>query len=73
MQRRTTRAAVVIGTLLVLNLSQPTTRAGNGATLKPEQWRIDIGEVRAGEQATATFVLHNPTESAIRIVRAKPS
>jgi copper(I)-binding protein len=41
--------------------------------LRADQARVDLGEVKAGTEAVATFVLHNDGDRDVRILRAKPS
>ena len=38
-----------------------------------ENTTVDLGKVRAGEDAEAVFVFHNDTEKDVQIIRAKPS
>lgn len=38
-----------------------------------ENPRIDLGEVRSGTPAVATFVFHNDGPKDVNIIRAKPS
>ena len=44
-----------------------------GPALTVEQARIDLGEIRAGTDAVATFVFRNSGPTDVRILRAKPS
>ena len=44
-----------------------------GPTFFVENARIDIGEIKAGTEAVATFVFHNEGPTDVRIIRAKPS
>ena len=44
-----------------------------GEALRVEQQRLDVGEVKAGTEVVATFVLHNDGAQEVKIVRAKPS
>jgi hypothetical protein len=41
--------------------------------LRVENPRLDLGEVKAGTTAVATFVFHNDGEKDVNIIRAKPS
>ena len=41
--------------------------------LKPDSASLDLGTVAAGDLAVATFVLKNPSDRVVKIVRAKPS
>jgi copper(I)-binding protein len=41
--------------------------------IRVENGRLDIGDVKAGEEGVATFILHNEGDSEIRVLHAKPS
>lgn len=41
--------------------------------LTVEETRIDLGEIKSGSDAVATFVFHNAGEEDVKIIRAKPS
>lgn len=41
--------------------------------LTVENEKIDLGEVKAGSEAVATFVFHNKGDVDVKILRAKPS
>jgi len=47
--------------------------AQSGPTFSVENPRIDIGEIKAGSEAVATFVFHNKGETDVKIIKAKPS
>jgi len=38
-----------------------------------ENPRIDVGEIKAGSDAVATFVFHNEGPTDVKIIKAKPS
>ena len=38
-----------------------------------ESTTVDVGTIRAGEDAVGTFVFHNETDKDVKIIRAKPS
>ncbi len=38
-----------------------------------EQPKLDLGDIKSGTDAVATFVFHNPGETPVRIIKAKPS
>ncbi|MEX1311883.1 MAG: hypothetical protein AB1Z65_15760 [Candidatus Sulfomarinibacteraceae bacterium] len=42
-------------------------------TFSVEEARIDLGEVKAGTEAVATFTFVNQGTEDVRIIRAKPS
>ena len=41
--------------------------------LTVEEPRIDLGDIRAGSDAVATFVFHNSGPADVKILKAKPS
>lgn len=45
----------------------------DGPTFSVENPRIDVGEVKAGSDAVATFVFRNEGPTDVKIIRAKPS
>ncbi len=61
-------------TMLLAAAATLTTVPGvAGAALRAEHDRLNVGEVKAGAEAVATFVLHNDGARDIKILRAKPS
>lgn len=44
-----------------------------GEALRVDETQLDLGKVKAGTDAVATFVLHNDGDQEVRILRAKPS
>ena len=38
-----------------------------------ENTTVDLGKIRAGEDAVGTFIFHNETDKDVKIIRAKPS
>jgi len=44
-----------------------------GPTFSVETNRIDLGEIKSGSEAVATFVFHNQGPEDVTIIRAKPS
>ncbi len=44
-----------------------------GPTFSVENPKIDIGEIKAGSDAVATFVFHNNGPTDVKIIKAKPS
>lgn len=44
---------------------------------KPSFWvestSVDIGKVKAGDDAVATFIFHNESDQPVKILKAKPS
>lgn len=45
----------------------------NEPTFRVENPRIDLGDIKAGSDAVATFVFHNDGTEDVKILRAKPS
>jgi len=45
----------------------------SGPKFTVENPKIDIGEVKAGSDAVATFVFHNEGTEDVKIIKAKPS
>jgi copper(I)-binding protein len=43
------------------------------ASLWVESSSVDVGKIKAGEDAVATFILHNDSDQPIKILKAKPS
>jgi hypothetical protein len=41
--------------------------------LRVEQSNLDLGTIRAGQEAVGTFVFHNDGTTVVKIIRAKPS
>ena len=44
-----------------------------GAGFRVESDRLDVGQVKSGEDIVAVFVFHNDGPNPVRILRAKPS
>ena len=42
-------------------------------TFLVEQSRIDLGEIKSGTDAAATFTFHNEGTEDVKIIKAKPS
>ncbi len=57
----------------VSGLAQTTPVPPKTTVLKPESATVELGTVPAGEPAVATFVLHNPGDRVVKIIKAKPS
>jgi hypothetical protein len=45
----------------------------SGPTFTVENPRINVGEIKAGSDAVATFVFHNEGPADVKIIKAKPS
>jgi hypothetical protein len=74
------RRAVGIVFLVTMALGvAPLTRGaadgspGAAPKLRAEQASLDLGDVVAGSEVRAHFVLHNDGDRDVRIIRAKPS
>ncbi|HSL18650.1 MAG TPA: hypothetical protein VLB51_12160 [Methylomirabilota bacterium] len=64
---------IVVLTAAVAVVAGGAAGQAGGPFLTVEQARIDLGEIRAGADAVATFVFHNSGPADVRILRAKPS
>jgi hypothetical protein len=42
-------------------------------SFRVEKVNLELGKIKAGEVAEATFVFHNDGDQAVKIIRAKPS
>ena len=38
-----------------------------------ESTSVDVGQVKAGDDAVATFIFHNKSDQPVKILKAKPS
>ncbi len=69
------------GTLLQIALAGVLTTASvigvaadtSTRVIRVENRRLDIGEVKAGEEGVGTFILHNESDRQMRVLHAKPS
>jgi len=43
------------------------------ASFRVEKTNLELGKIKAGEVAEATFVFHNDGKEPVKIIRAKPS
>lgn len=59
--------------LMVLALAGTGVAQQTGVTFKVEEPRLDLGDVKSGSEAVATFVFHNTGDADVRILKAKPS
>ncbi len=73
-------ARAVVAALLIAGWSgvaatqEPTPEAKvEKPVLRVEQVNLDLGTVRAGQEAVGTFVFHNDGTEPVKIVKAKPS
>ncbi len=68
------RAVLILVLLLSWWASSHQVEAQSGGpTFSAENPRIDIGEIKAGSEAVATFVFNNKGPVDVTIIRAKPS
>ncbi len=74
---RSSRAVVALLLLLgasVVCFAQSGDAAGSETpVLTVENDQLMLGNITAGEDAVGTFVFHNHGDTAIKIIRAKPS
>ncbi len=70
------RKVVVIALALGVTCAAIVTGQSDSATPAPglviEQTEIDVGAVKAGQEAVATFVLRNTGETPVKILKVKP-
>jgi copper(I)-binding protein len=69
---------MALGLMIILPILVAAQTTGTGPlSKKPLLWvenaSVDVGKVKAGEDAVATFVLHNDSNQPIKILKAKPS
>jgi hypothetical protein len=68
------KRSTAILTLLIAVTWTPIAAADSGAAaFSVEEPRIDLGDIKAGTEAVATFTFHNRGEKDVRIIKAKPS
>jgi hypothetical protein len=75
MNNNSGRTGVIVATLMCAAFAivdADDAETANQA-FRVESPQLDIGKVRAGAEAVATFVFHNDGEKDVRIIRAKPS
>ena len=68
------------GSILLVLLAMSLVWAGQGhaqvdatPALTVDETRIDLGKIKSGSDAIATFVFHNSSDKDVKIIRAKPS
>lgn len=69
------REAMIITAVLAVVFAVVTCAGAQSAepALTVEESRIDLGEIKAGTDAIATYVFHNSGATDVRIIKAKPS
>ena len=72
---RRTVLVLMIAALSVPPVSASATEIASelGTGFRVEKERLELGDVKAGTDAVATFVFHNSGEKPVRIIKAKPS
>lgn len=63
----------VIVTVILVGLASGVAAQQGPATFFVDESRIDLGEIRAGTDAVATFTFRNTGEKDVRIIKAKPT
>lgn len=67
-------ASVLMGAAVLFSATPARAEEEAAAvTLRVEQTAVDLGDVTAGKENQAVFVIHNDGEADVRILRAKPS
>ena len=69
------REAMIITSVLAVVFAVAIGAGAQSAepVLTVEQSRIDLGEIKAGTDAVATYVFHNSGPADVKIIKAKPS
>lgn len=70
------RRSVLISALVlaaVLMIGDWAGAQSGSPTFSVENTRIDLGKIKAGTVAEATFVFHNNGPDDVKIIKAKPS
>jgi hypothetical protein len=68
------RGLVILVVVAALTWAATCVEAQDGSVaFTVEEPRIDLGEIRSGTDAVATFTFHNDGDQDVRILRAKPS
>ena len=63
----------VLAALWLVSAGQGQAQMEATPALTVEKVRIDLGEIKSGSDAIATFVFHNSGDEDVKIIRAKPS
>ena len=67
-------ATIILTIALLAVVAAPWADAQTGpVTFAVEESRIDLGEIKAGTEAVATFTFRNTGAEDVRIIKAKPS
>jgi len=64
---------LVLLSVIVVAIGHQVEAQSSGPALTVENPKIDIGEIKAGSDAVATFVFHNNGPNDVQIIKAKPS
>ena len=64
---------LILLTAAVMTFEDRADAQSAGPTFSVENPRINIGEIKAGTDAVATYVFHNEGPTDVKIIRAKPS
>lgn len=70
--KRTVLILMVLAVTVVVAVDRVEAETA-GPTFTVENPKIDIGEIKAGDEAVATFVFHNNGTEDVKIIKAKPS
>lgn len=70
--KRTVLTLALLSVVMVAIADHVEAQSG-GPTFSVENPRIDVGEIKAGSDAVATFVFHNEGPTDVKIIKAKPS
>jgi hypothetical protein len=63
----------VLAAVLTVPFAQAQEQVEPKPSFRVEAESVDVGDVRAGTDAVATFVFHNDGDKDVKIIKAKPS
>ena len=64
---------LIVLLVVFVGLASPGGTQDSAVTFSVEEARIDLGEIKAGSEAVATFGFHNKGDADVKIIKAKPS
>ncbi len=70
---RAIETAILLLPCLLLVMATVGSAQQDEATFRVEPTEVDLGTIKAGTDAVATFTFHNDGDKEVKIIRAKPS
>ena len=67
----TAMAAVCAATWMPAQETPPPPPKEEAPLLRVEEAKLDLGTIRAGDDAVGTFIFHNDGEEPVKIIRAR--